>query len=92
MARVTVQDGLKLIPNRFELVLVAANRARQLAEGAESTVSSGNDKFPVIALREIAAGNVTTRILEDGSSTVTSTLVKPELLENPVSGETGEAV
>lgn len=66
MARVTVDDCLKKIPNRFELVLVAARRARQLArEGAEPTVPEENDKPTVLALREISEGFVTKRILED---------------------------
>lgn len=57
MARVTIEDCLKKIPNRFHLVLVAAKRARQLAMGsAEPTVPWGNDKPTVVALREIAQG------------------------------------
>ena len=57
MARVTVEDCLKIIPNRFDLVLIAAKRARQLAMTAvEPRVSWNNDKPPVVALREIAAG------------------------------------
>jgi DNA-directed RNA polymerase subunit omega len=59
MARVTVEDCLKIIPNRFDLVLVAAKRARQLAMTAvEPRVPWNNDKPPVVALREIASGFV----------------------------------
>lgn len=56
MARVTVEDCLKNVKNRFELVLVAAKRARQLMRGKEPLVSWDNDKSTVVALREIAAG------------------------------------
>lgn len=58
MARVTVEDCIKKIPNRFELVLIASQRARDIASGAELTVERDNDKNPVVALREIAAETV----------------------------------
>ena len=54
MARVTVEDCVGLVPNRFELVLLAAQRARDIRSGAELTVEKDNDKNAVIALREIA--------------------------------------
>jgi DNA-directed RNA polymerase subunit omega len=54
MARVTVEDCIEQIPNRFDLVMIAAQRARSLAAGAELTVERDNDKNPVVALREIA--------------------------------------
>ncbi len=54
MARVTVEDCVDKIPNRFELVLLAAHRARQIATGAAIAVEPENDKNPVISLREIA--------------------------------------
>ena len=54
MARVTVEDCVQKVPNRFELVLLAAQRARNLSRGEELTVDRDNDKNPVIALREIA--------------------------------------
>lgn len=58
MARVTVEDCLKVIPNRFELTLVAAKRARDLAlNGEEALVDPQGDKPTVVALREIAAGH-----------------------------------
>ena len=56
MARVTVEDCVDKIPNRFELVLIAAQRARDIHSGAALTVERDNDKNPVVALREIAAG------------------------------------
>ncbi len=63
MARITVDDCLQRIPNRFQLTLVATVRARQLATGAEQQVESFNDKPTVTALREIAAGKVGEEIL-----------------------------
>ena len=54
MARVTVEDCVDKVPNRFELVLLAAHRARQISTGAEIAVDRDNDKNPVVALREIA--------------------------------------
>ena len=56
MARITVDDCIKLIPNRFELTLAATTRARQLALGSAPYVDAGKDKPCVIALREIASG------------------------------------
>ncbi len=56
MARITVEDCLENIDNRFELVLTATKRARQIAHGAEPLVAEENDKPTVIALREIAEG------------------------------------
>ncbi|HUW98040.1 MAG TPA: DNA-directed RNA polymerase subunit omega [Acidiferrobacter sp.] len=65
MARITVEDCLEHVENRFQLVLVAARRARQLAAGAEPCVPRENDKPTVLALREIAEGFVTNAILDD---------------------------
>jgi DNA-directed RNA polymerase subunit omega len=59
MARVTVEDCVDKVPNRFELVMLAAHRARDLAAGVERTVEKDNDKNPVIALREIAEETLT---------------------------------
>jgi DNA-directed RNA polymerase subunit omega len=56
MARITVEDCLDRIDNRFEMVLTATQRARQIANGAEPMVEEANDKPTVIALREIAEG------------------------------------
>lgn len=66
MARVTVEDCLEHIDNRFELVLVATRRARQIARGAQPHVEWENDKPTVVALREIAERYVTTEILRAG--------------------------
>ena len=54
MARVTVEDCIDKVPNRFDLVMLAAHRARTISTGAELTVERDNDKNPVVALREIA--------------------------------------
>ena len=58
MARVTVEDCIDKIPNRYELLMVAAQRAKELSAGAPMTVEKDNDKNPVIALREIAENTV----------------------------------
>lgn len=58
MARVTVEDCIEKLPNRFELVMVAAQRARKIGSGSALTVDRDNDKNPVIALREIAEETV----------------------------------
>ena len=58
MARVTVEDCVERVPNRFELVLLAAQRARNLSRGEELTVERDNDKNPVVALREIADATI----------------------------------
>jgi DNA-directed RNA polymerase subunit omega len=64
MARITVEDCLKHIPNRFELTLAATYRARQLATGASPLVDTNKDKPTVIALREIASQKVGADILK----------------------------
>ncbi len=63
MARITVEDALNHIPNRFELTLAATYRARELANGATPTVEANKDKPTVIALREVALGNIGVDIL-----------------------------
>ncbi|MGE5384406.1 MAG: DNA-directed RNA polymerase subunit omega [Betaproteobacteria bacterium] len=68
MARITVDDCLKKIPNRFELTLAATYRARQLANGATATVEPERDKPTVIALREMAAGKFGVEILNRSPS------------------------
>lgn len=68
MARITVEDCLEHIDNRFDLIVVASKRARQLANGKQPTLPWGNDKPTVLALREIAAGNIDASILEDMSA------------------------
>jgi DNA-directed RNA polymerase subunit omega len=65
MARITVEDCLEVVDNRFELVLMATKRARQLAKGADALVESSNDKPTVLALREIADRKVTPELLAE---------------------------
>jgi DNA-directed RNA polymerase subunit omega len=68
MARVTVDDCLKRIPNRFQLTLVATYRARQLTMGSTPMVEAERDKATVIALREVASGKVGLEILNRGQA------------------------
>ena len=82
MARITVEDCVANIPNKFQLVLVAAKRARQLANGAEPMVEWENDKPTVVALREVAEGYVTESILEERDQPIEELLS----LESAVSG------
>tara|TARA_B100000686_G_C16285941_1_gene711211 strand:+ start:139 stop:564 length:426 start_codon:yes stop_codon:yes gene_type:complete len=65
MARVTVEDCIDIINNRFELVMFASQRARSLSSGAELTVERDNDKNPVIALREIAESKIDIEEVKD---------------------------
>src|SRR5690606_8666602 len=58
MARITVEDCVLKVPNRFELVLLAAQRAREISSGTVLTVDRDNDKNPVVSLREIAEGTI----------------------------------
>lgn len=89
MARITVEDCLKRISNRFELVMVAAKRAKALMEGETPTLDPENDKPTVVALREIAQGNVGVDIL--GNQMMPTTIAITEQGDNR-SGESGEAV
>jgi DNA-directed RNA polymerase subunit omega len=68
MARVTVEDCIKRIPNRFQLTLAATYRARQLSAGSTPLVDAGRDKPTVVALREIAVGKVGLEILNRGGA------------------------
>jgi len=66
MARITVDDCLKKIPNRFDMTLAATLRARQLATGSTPMVDAGRDKPTVVALRELAQGKIGPEILAKG--------------------------
>ena len=66
MARVTVEDCVDKVPNRFELVLLAAHRARSIANGSALTIEPENDKNPVLALREIAERSVAPDDVREG--------------------------
>jgi len=65
MARITVEDCLEVVDNRFELVLMATKRARQIAKGATSVVDAQNDKPTVVALREIAERKVDQTMIDE---------------------------
>ncbi len=65
MARVTVEDCIEKVENRFDLVLLAAHRARMISSGQQITVDRDNDKNPVVALREIADATLTPEDLEE---------------------------
>lgn len=80
MARVTVEDCLQNVDNRFQLVLVAAKRARQLSRHPEdSKVAWENDKSTVVALREIAAGEITREYLKVAPKNDRYTIERPPL-------------
>ena len=88
MARITVEDCLDNIDNIFEMVLVAAKRARRIAHGADPMVELENDKPTVLALREIADGHITPAILEEIEQPAADELLQPETPEDilPVRG------
>jgi len=78
MARVTVEDCVLKVPNRFELVMLAAHRARDLAAGATLTVDRDNDKNPVVALREIADETLGVDALRENVIKGMQKLVEPD--------------
>ena len=84
MARVTVEDCVQKVPNRFELVLFAAQRARNLSRGEELTLERDDDKNPVVALREIADGTVALQHLEQDLIKSLSRAPEPEPADEEV--------
>jgi len=80
MARVTVEDCVVRVPNRFELVLLAGQRARDISAGSALTLDRDNDKNPVVALREIADGTVVT---DDLQAAVIHSLQKHVEIDEP---------
>jgi len=84
MARVTVEDCVQKVPNRFELVLYAAQRARNLSRGEELTIDRDNDKNPVVALREIADETVELPRLEQDLIRSLSRAPEPEPADEEV--------
>lgn len=100
MARVTVEDCVTKVPNRFDLVLLAAQRARDISAGAQLTVDRDNDKNPVVSLREIADETVQ---VDDLSNALVQGLQKHVEIDEPeedefdsmageIAGEVGEAL
>ena len=84
MARVTVEDCVERIPNRFELVLLAAQRARNISRGEELTIDRDNDKNPVIALREIAEETIDLERIEQDLVKSLSRAPEPEPADEEV--------
>jgi DNA-directed RNA polymerase subunit omega len=86
MARLTVEDCLEHVDNRFELVLVASKRARQLSMGAEPLVELENDKPTVLALREIAENKINKSVLEEEvvPQDDIEAMIEGELLQSPM--------
>ena len=82
MARVTVEDCIEKIPNRFDLVLAAAQRARDISTGNPLTIDRDNDKNPVVALREIASETIDPDYLRDEIVRGLQKLSNPELVDN----------
>ena len=86
MARVTVEDCVDKIPNRFDLVLLAAQRARQISGGAELTIDRDRDKNPVVALREIADETIQPADLNEA---LVSNLQRVQIDDDDVADEIG---
>lgn len=86
MARVTVEDCVDKVTNRFDLVLLAAQRAREISGGAELTIDRDRDKNPVVALREIAEATVKPADLEEG---LIQSLQKVQMDDDDVPDEVG---
>tara|TARA_B100000524_G_C23518467_1_gene323241 strand:+ start:74 stop:484 length:411 start_codon:yes stop_codon:yes gene_type:complete len=82
MARVTVEDCIEKIPNRFDLVLAAAQRARDISTGNPLTIDRDNDKNPVVALREIASETIDPDYLRDQIVRGLQKLSNPELIDD----------
>ena len=82
MARVTVEDCIEKIPNRFDLVLAAARRARDISTGNPLTIDRDNDKNPVVALREIADETIDPDKLRDDIVKGLQKLTNPEFIED----------
>lgn len=86
MARVTVEDCVDKVTNRFDLVLLAAQRAREISGGAELTIDRDRDKNPVVALREIAEVTIKPEDLEEG---LIQSLQKVQMDDDDVPDEVG---
>lgn len=92
MARITVEDCLDHVDNRFDLVLLATKRARQLANGVEPTLPWENDKPTVMALREIAAGNISNAMVQEAQREMDETTAALEqALAAELAAESGGA-
>ncbi len=92
MARVTVEDCVDKVPNRFDLVLLASHRARQVSQGGQITIDRDNDKNPVVALREIAEETLSPGDLREDLIHSLQKHVEVDEPEAPVAQIAGEAV
>jgi DNA-directed RNA polymerase subunit omega len=90
MARVTVEDCIEKLPNRFELVMAAAQRARKIGSGAPLTIDRDNDKNPVVALREIADATVDVNDLKEELTRSHQRVIAYEEEEEPADLMDGE--
>ena len=84
MARVTVEDCIEKIDNRFKLVMLAAHRARSLSSGTETTLDRDNDKNPVVALREIAEEVLDLEEIEENLVSGLQKYVEPDLPDEEI--------
>ena len=96
MARVTVEDCVDKVPNRFELVMLAAHRAREIAAGGGLTVDRDNDKNPVVALREIAeetqsADDLRERLIESNQTQIEVDEPEDDMMSVRMGGESADA-
>ena len=95
MARVTIEDCIDKLPNRFELVLLAAHRARNIAQGAQLTIERDRDKDPVVSLREIASETINKDDLKEEFIHAMQKHVEvdePEPTEMPLIGQSSDMV
>ena len=95
MARVTVEDCVDKIPNRFELVMLASHRAREISSGSSITVDRDNDKNPVVALREIAdetqsSDEIRERLIESNQTQIEVDEPEEDSMAMLMNGETDE--
>ena len=93
MARVTVEDCVDKVPNRFELVMLAAHRAREISSGSSLSVERDNDKNPVVSLREIAdetqtAGELRERLIESNQTHIEGALPEDDSMAVLMGGGT----
>lgn len=86
MARITVEDCITVIPNRFELVMIAAHRAKQIASGSAIQVERDNDKNPVISLREIAEYKIDPNAIRSSLLDMNRLYAKPSAADEDVDG------
>lgn len=92
MARVTIEDCTKIIPSRFELVVLAAQRAKDISSGSKLTIDRGNDKNAVVALREISQGNVSPESLRESVISRYQKVKSSEFVDRPEEEDMSETM